>query len=127
MELPILEETPLETVASEMKEAPTSEFFLSNKEKDEHIAPVMNAFFFDNDDDDDEKVEATTTMVVVMKEEVLPLIAAVALDTVEVPLPLLTMTSSPAKVAEMKEESDILEWKIQRAKVLLKLMKPRRL
>jgi hypothetical protein len=44
-------------------------------------------------------------MVMVMKEEVLPLTAAVALDTVEVPLPLLTMTSSPTKVAKMKEES----------------------
>jgi hypothetical protein len=46
VELPILEETPLAIVASEMKEAPTSEFFLSNTEKDERIASVMNAFFF---------------------------------------------------------------------------------
>lgn len=56
VELPILEKTPLESIASEPKEAPTSEFFPSTIEEDGHIALVMSALFFYGDEEDGEDV-----------------------------------------------------------------------
>jgi hypothetical protein len=68
VELPILEGTPLASVASETKETSALELFQSSIEEDERIAPMMSSFFFydddDDNDDDDEKVKATTTKVV---------------------------------------------------------------
>jgi hypothetical protein len=63
MMLPTIEETPLATVVSETKETAASELLISSdKEDEEHIAPLMSLFFFDDEEAVDAPAEATAAI-----------------------------------------------------------------
>jgi hypothetical protein len=106
VELPILEETPLASIAYDTKESLTSEFFLSSVKEDERLTPVMSVFFVDDEDDDNEdKAEATATTATTEKDNVLSPVAVVANDTMKVPMAPPIVIQSLAEVAKTKVES----------------------
>ncbi|KAL5668194.1 hypothetical protein ACJX0J_020415, partial [Zea mays] len=83
-------ETPLVSLASETKEATTSEFLPCSPENEELIAPVMSLFFCDEDEDDNEEAEDATATAVATKDATPPIVTIAVPETPKIPaMPLL--------------------------------------
>lgn len=112
IELPILEEAPLASIAFEPKEASILKFSLDTTEEDECIASVMSTYFFEDDEDKDkDKTEAkvlgetTVQTILVMKDSKVPPIAEATPSTMEVLAVPPTATTSPTKAIEKVEST----------------------
>jgi hypothetical protein len=98
-------ETPLVSLASETKEATTSEFLPCSPENEELIAPVMSLFFCDEDEDDNEEAEDATATAVATKDATPPIVTIAVPETPKIPAMPLLVTTSLAVIPEKKSDS----------------------